>query len=161
LSDVPPIQFQIIFVSPNGKEKLGPLIVPKGDQAPPKFDEDNSDHDRCARELPRLIRREDGYGVEAAMRAMDRLDCWQDSFRRLMDLAAPGGEFGQGLLRFWVVVLQIEAGPEIIICARPAHSQHLGEDKYLAAARTQGKRAQHGKTQSVVRSGMTGPTGRP
>src|SRR5271165_1833104 len=31
----------------------------------------------------------------------------------------------------------------------------------LAAARTQGKRAQHGKPQSVVRSGMTGPTGRP
>src|SRR5271165_1419907 len=31
----------------------------------------------------------------------------------------------------------------------------------LAAARTQGKRAKHGKPQSVVRSGMTGPTGRP
>src|SRR5271166_3044120 len=31
----------------------------------------------------------------------------------------------------------------------------------VAAARTQGKRAQHGKPQSVVRSGMTGPTGRP
>jgi DNA-binding IscR family transcriptional regulator len=31
----------------------------------------------------------------------------------------------------------------------------------VAAACTQGKRAQHGKPHSVVRSGMTGPTGRP
>jgi hypothetical protein len=64
LSNVPPIQFQIVFVSPNGEEELGPLIVPKGDQTPPKFDEDNWDCDRCADELRRLIRREDGRELQ-------------------------------------------------------------------------------------------------
>jgi hypothetical protein len=33
------------------------------------------------------------------------------------------------------VVLQIEAGPEIIICARPAHSGSLKEDEYLVDPR--------------------------
>jgi hypothetical protein len=33
------------------------------------------------------------------------------------------------------VVLQIEAGPEMIVYAGPAHSEYLGEDEYLVDSR--------------------------
>jgi hypothetical protein len=177
-----------------------------------QFGEHAWDRERCTEELHRLVRLKDSRGVEAAMRAMDRLDCWRDPLHHLMSLPTPDAELGEGLLWFWVtygfhiseslrgdrifvdalrrfvppyeggpmtlyrgelqsrhflgvygiawtakldvaemfarrrvhlregagLVLQIEAGPEMIIYARPAHSEHLGEDEYLVDPRAIG-----------------------
>jgi hypothetical protein len=206
-SELPSIQ--LVFVSPNGVQELGPLITPRNEPLE-QFDAASWDLERCAEELQRRVRRKDDRGIEAVMSAMDRLDCWRASFCRLMDLPTPDAELGEGLLWFWVtygfhiseslagdaifvdalrrlvpphegepmplyrgelrsrhllgvygiawtakldiaemfarrrvalqegpgVVLQIEASPDTIVCARPAHSNKLGEEEYLVDPRT-------------------------
>lgn len=205
MSDLPTMQ--IVIVSPNGEEELGPLIVSK-DRPLPQYNEQTWDGGRCTEELPRFLRSKDGGGIEATMRAMDRLDCWRACLDHLIGLPTPDAELGEGLLWFWVtygfhiasslksdtifidgvrrfvppyegtsttlyrgelqsrhllgvygiawtsklkvaemfagrrdhledfgVVLQIEAGPETIVYAGPAHSEYLQEDEYLVDSR--------------------------
>ena len=197
---------QWIFVSPNGEQTEGPLRVIDNTHPPPlQFDEDTWDEDRSASELHRLLREKDNRGIEATMRAMDRLDCWRPCLESLMRIPTPDPELCESLLWFWVVygfhiatsikgdsifidalrrfappynggriklyrgelqsrqvcgiygfawtpkldvaemfarrrfyggegsalVLQIDAHPEMIIYALPAHSEYLGEDEYL------------------------------
>jgi hypothetical protein len=99
LSDLSSIQ--IVWISPNGEEELGPLIVPK-DQPLTQYNEQTWDGGRCAEELPRFLRSKDGGGIEATMRAMDRLDCWRACLDHLIGLPTPDAELGEGLLWFWV-----------------------------------------------------------
>jgi hypothetical protein len=199
---------QTIFVSPNGERSAGPVVVINDAGPPEQFEEDCWDQERCAEEFHRHLRKKAAHGLEATMRAMDRLDCWLSCFDRLLNLSTPDAELGESLLRFWVtygfhiegslkgnpifvdalrrfvppylgpavtlyrgelhsrhlvavygmawtsnlnvaemfarrradlgacgVVLQIDARPEEIVCVRPAHSDHLGEDEYIVDPR--------------------------
>jgi hypothetical protein len=99
LSDLPSIQ--IVIVSPNGEEELGPLIIPKH-RPLSQYNEQTWDRERCAEELPWFIRGKDGDGIQATMRAMDRLDCWRACLDHLIGLPTPDADLGEGLLWFWV-----------------------------------------------------------
>ena len=92
---------QIIFVSPNGDTENGPLLK-LSDEPPRVFDDAVWDCTRCISEFLKFIKAEDNDGLEAAMRAMDRLNCWHDAFECLMAEDNSGFDIGKALRAFWV-----------------------------------------------------------
>ena len=66
-----------------------------------------------------------------------------------------------GLSQFGLPVVCVESRQPIRRSSRLRLTRLIAMTREgLAAARTQGKRAQHGKSQSVIRSAMRGSTGR-
>ena len=97
----PPLSIQIVFCSPDGKTTEGPLIECSS-EPPRQFDDTSWDKDRCIREFHGFLRNRDNDGLQAAVRALDRLDCWREAFRQLITGRSPDEVLGGGLLSFWI-----------------------------------------------------------
>lgn len=92
---------QIVFVGPNGEETDGPLITPPC-EPPRHYDDEQWDKDQTVRELRYWLQcrnRTDSAGIEAIMRAMDRLGCWHKALEQL--IIDSDKSLGVPLLRFW------------------------------------------------------------
>ena len=61
------------------------LALAVSDTKPPQFDEDTWDKVRAIREFRAFLEARNGFGLEAAMRALDRLDCWRDALHYLIE----------------------------------------------------------------------------
>jgi hypothetical protein len=60
------------------------------------------DKDQCIHEFRRLLEHRDSQGLEAAMRALDRLGCWREALSRLTTGTSPNEVVGRALLWFWI-----------------------------------------------------------
>jgi hypothetical protein len=71
-------------------------------EPPPQFDDKAWDKDRCVHEFRGFLQRRDSHGLEGAMRALDRLDCWREALSQLMTDPSPNEALGRALLWFWI-----------------------------------------------------------
>jgi len=67
-----------------------------------QFDDKAWDQNQCIREFHRFLQSRDNDGLEAAMRALDRLNCWREALSHLMTGASPNEVVGRALLWFWI-----------------------------------------------------------
>jgi hypothetical protein len=96
-----PLCIRVMFRGPNGEMTEGPEIVPS-EEPPRQFDDKASDKNQCIHEFRGFLERRDSHGLEAAMRALDRLNCWREAFSQLMTGTSPNEAVGRALLSFWI-----------------------------------------------------------
>jgi hypothetical protein len=77
------------------------MIVPS-QESPPQFDDKAWDKDRCIHEFRGFLQRRDSHGLEGAMHALDRLNCWHEALSQLMTGTSPNEAVGRALLWFWI-----------------------------------------------------------
>ena len=88
----------------DGTETNGPVIeVPSstGKRRLRRFDHAQWTKNEALVRFKRYLFRQDANGLEAAMRALDRLNCWSDALRQLR-LNRPAEKHGQILVSFWI-----------------------------------------------------------
>ena|SRR5664280_1341023 len=93
---------QIVFVGQNGKTTNGPLIVTS--QEPRrirKLDDAAWNEDQTTRRFCRYLQSGDSTGLEATLRALNRLDCWCRAVDQLITGPSPNIAKGCALLSFW------------------------------------------------------------
>jgi hypothetical protein len=56
----------------------------------------------CIDEFRISLLRQDGRGIEGAMRGLDQLHCWREAFSTLLTGSSPDETIGSSLLWFWV-----------------------------------------------------------
>lgn len=93
---------QIVFVSPDGTETDGPLLL----QSEKKIRARRLNHSEwdqaCAvRRFCRYLQNRDDDGLRATMSALDRLDCWPLAVDQLLIGRSPNVAKGCALLSFW------------------------------------------------------------
>jgi hypothetical protein len=94
---------QIVFVDSNGTKTNGPSIVPtQKTRRPRKLDDGSWSRDQTIRRFCRYLSREDNDGLEATIRALNRLDCWELAVDRLRAGPSPNIAKGRALLSFWL-----------------------------------------------------------
>src|SRR5665213_4603327 len=92
---------QIVFCDPAGQTRDGPLIVRSTDP-PIQFDDNAWSEDQAICAFHEFLRRKNGDGLPAAIRALDRHDCWRAAFRQFTACPGPDEVAGSGLLEFWI-----------------------------------------------------------
>jgi hypothetical protein len=97
-----PPSFQIQFVGPDGTTTKGPLLVPSDGPARVRaFGEERWDQAQTVRRFAGYLERRDRDGLEASIRAMNRLDCWCEAIGGLTVGPRPNVVKGRALLSFW------------------------------------------------------------
>jgi hypothetical protein len=97
-----PPSFQIQFVSPDGTTTPGPLLVSSGGSAPiRRFNEKAWDKDQTVSRFLQYLEDEDRDGLEAVIRALNRLDCWPEAMDALLVGPSPNLPKGYALISFW------------------------------------------------------------
>lgn len=91
-----------MFGDPNGKATKGPLIeMSKKSGRIRKHDDATWNEDQTIRRFCRYLQSRDGAGLEASMRALNRLDCWRRAVDQLLIGPSPNLAKGLALLSFW------------------------------------------------------------
>jgi hypothetical protein len=98
------LHIRIMFGSPAGEKTEGPEIVVDETSYEPRRDSDDAswDKSRCIQEFRGFLEKRNDHGLEAAMRALDRLDCWHDALGQLLTDASPNEDLGRALQHFWI-----------------------------------------------------------
>jgi hypothetical protein len=97
-----PPSIQIVFVDPNGTKTNGPLtVLPKKPGRIRKLDDAVWNQDQTSRRFCRYLESGDCTGLEATLRALNRLDCWRGAVDQLMTGPSPNIAKGCALLSFW------------------------------------------------------------
>jgi hypothetical protein len=97
-----PHSIQIVFVDTNGKTTYGPLMeMPHKPGRKRKLDDAAWNRDQTIRRFCRYLQSQDDDGLEAAMRALDRLDCWCSAVDQLKTGPSLNIAKGRALLSFW------------------------------------------------------------
>lgn len=97
-----PHSFQVVFVDTNGTKTNGPLIeMSQKPERRRKLDDAAWSRDQTIHLFCKHLQSEDCDGLEAAMRAMSRLDCWCSAIDALRAGPSPNIERGLSLLSFW------------------------------------------------------------
>jgi hypothetical protein len=65
------------------------------------FDDKAWDKNQCIHEFCGFLERRNSHGLEAAMRALNRLNCWREAISQLMIGPSPNLAKGLALLSFW------------------------------------------------------------
>jgi hypothetical protein len=95
-----PLEIQIVFRDPDGQKTKGPVFRLSGQRAR-QWHDDAWDKDDCIQQLRESLHARESDGVQAAMRAMDRLQCWPEAIRELIS-GPPDELLGNRLLWWWV-----------------------------------------------------------
>jgi hypothetical protein len=97
-----PSNIQIVFVDSNGKTNDGPLILISQElRSKRKLDDSSWTRDQTIRRFCKYLGNEDSDGMAAAIRALNRLDCWGPAISRLKTGPSPNIAKGRALLSFW------------------------------------------------------------
>src|SRR5271157_1198533 len=97
-----PHSIQIVFVDPNGTTTNGPLMdTPQKQGRTRTLDDAAWNQGQTIRRFCRYLQSEDSAGLEAAARAMNRLDCWRSAVDQLKTGPSPNIVKGRALLSFW------------------------------------------------------------
>ena len=97
-----PPNIQVVFVDPNGTTTSGPLIVlPQKSVRRPTFNDAAWTQDQTISRFYKYLRNGNGAGLEATVRALNRLDCWPQAVDQLMTGYSPNIPTGRALLSFW------------------------------------------------------------
>src|SRR5271157_3825312 len=76
---------QIVFVDSNGTKTNGPLIeIPQTRVRKRKLDDTAWNQDQTVRRFCKYLQNGDSAGLEAVVRALNRLDCWRQAVDQLM-----------------------------------------------------------------------------
>jgi hypothetical protein len=93
---------QIVFVGANGKSTNGPLIVPPTKiRKLPELKDEVWTRDQAIRRFQMYLRKPQKDGLEAAMRALTRHDCWRAALDKLRNGPGPDPAMAAALLSFW------------------------------------------------------------
>lgn len=93
---------QIMFGDPNGMSVKGPLV--EMSQAPKqrrKYDDATWNQDQTIRRFCRYLQSRNDAGLDASIRALNRLDCWRRAVDQLQIGPSPNLGKGLALLSFW------------------------------------------------------------
>ncbi len=96
-----PLSTKVVFCGQNGEMTEGPVFVPSSERLP-QFEDNAWDKDQCVQKFREFLQRRDSHGIEAAMRALDRLNCWREALGQLMTGPSPNEALGSALLWFWI-----------------------------------------------------------
>lgn len=96
-------KIQVVYVGADGIQTNGPLIViPKSKRRRLReFDDDKWTTNEAMARFKRYLFRKDAQGLQAAIRALDRLDCWGTAVRQLQ-LRRPSEKHAGILVTFWI-----------------------------------------------------------
>jgi len=94
---------QIVFVGTNGETTKGPSLIlpPPTSRRMRKVGDETWSQDQTVRRFCRYLQRQDSTGLEAAIRALNRLDCWRRAIDQLLVGPSPNETKGRALLSFW------------------------------------------------------------
>jgi len=96
-------KIQVVYAGADGTQTNGPLIVvPKSKRRRlRKFNDAEWTTSQATARFKRYLFRNDVVGLQAAMRALDRLDCWVAAVRQLQ-LRRPTNKHACILVDFWI-----------------------------------------------------------
>lgn len=77
------------------------MLPPKKPGRIRKLDDGAWNQDQTIRRFCKYLQREDSTGLEATIRALNRLDCWTMAVDQLMTGPSPSEAKGRALLSFW------------------------------------------------------------
>ena len=92
---------QVVFCGPDGAKKDGPLIITSRD-SPFRLDHEDWDKDRSIHEFRTFLECRDSHGIEAAMHALDRHDCWHEALGQFLGEPGLNKALGECLLWLWI-----------------------------------------------------------
>jgi hypothetical protein len=97
-----PPSIHMVFVDSNGMTTNGALIeILQEPERKRKLDHAAWNQEQTIRRFCRYLQSEDSAGLEAAVLALNRLDCWRSAVNQLMAGPSPNRMTGCALLSFW------------------------------------------------------------
>lgn len=97
-----PPAIQIVFVDTDGTSTNGPLMTPPPQAAKRRtLDDKKWSQEQTVRRFRRFLVSQDRDGLEAAIRALNRHDCWRAALDSFRQGPSPNRDIGDALLSFW------------------------------------------------------------
>jgi hypothetical protein len=95
-------QIQVVFCDADG-ETTKTLTFTPSHVSHVRCDESLWDRDQAIHAFRAFLETKNDDGLQALMRAFDRLDCWHEAIAQLADITPRNKVLGDGLLSFWTV----------------------------------------------------------
>lgn len=93
-------QITIVFCNPNGATTEMTLERPSW-KLKADYGETAWDKKEATESFREFLENLDGHGLEAPLKALDRLGCWHEAIGQLTNTAVPNEKLGNALLLFW------------------------------------------------------------